>query len=175
MPQMKDIDPRLWTGPEPYLQIGRDLIYAIFPIEVHEPISLRIRVISERSTVQQGVVVRVDNGRFEGPFSKLRSCVTWYDHEPWLVLLNVTPTSKWGPCTIRIWNAWKGKKGELREWGGNAAIRVDKTETKNCWRLHCSRGDNDVDFKSLIIQVELICPPQPYPTSETEPSNHEKR
>jgi hypothetical protein len=164
---MKYVYPELWRPGTPFVETKEGRVYGAFPIPAPNPCSLKIRVLSTDSTVKQGVVVAVFGGKFVGAVARHKSVVVWYDHEPWLVHLNFKPSRK-SPelARLSVWNVWDGGDGKLREWGGNAAMRIESTSDPSRWIAHCSRGQSELDFSSLVLDIEMTSPIEPCPEAE---------
>lgn len=95
-----------------------------------------------------GLRIKAVKGEIEVNGQRHPEMILWADTSPESVAVSVL--SKSG-CELKIWNVWR-VDNIAQAWVGNAGLLISKTG--KVITLECSDGVGEVDFSSLVIQLE---------------------
>lgn len=124
-------------------------VLPIFSEFVSKEVLVSLRWIGTRSSVKQGVKIKLDKGTIEVNGQKLSDIVLWEDTCPSDISLRCIPKKT---TKLKIWNVWE-VDGLVQAWVGNAGIIISRDNDK--LTMLCSDGVGDVDFKNLELEVQL--------------------
>lgn len=107
-----------------------------------------IRRVSAKSSPVPGLRIKAANGEIEVNGQRHSEIILWADTSPELVEIAVL--SKSG-CELKIWNVWRSND-VANAWVGNAGLLISNKD--GVTTLECSDGVGDVDFSSLVAQIQ---------------------
>ena len=143
------------------VQIGEDVVYAIWRMSLAEPSRLRLMKVQASKEPVPGVRLKVYDGTLIIDGETLKDSVLWSDTALSEVKISVTP-KKGKIAELRIWNCWRDR-GIMQAWLVNAGMLIEQSGTTVC--LRCNSGPTPLTsplaFDDLVITLDVIPVEQP--------------
>ncbi|MFZ5638568.1 MAG: hypothetical protein ACOY82_18470 [Pseudomonadota bacterium] len=112
--------------------------------------SFQLKRLSAKAAPEQGLRIKVDKGNVEVNGQLHPEVILWASTSPDVVIIKVHARPG---AELKFWNVWKIDE-IIQAWVGNAGIAVEEAE--RIVTLRCSDGSGEIDFSSLVIEIEEI-------------------
>ncbi|GHH45769.1 hypothetical protein [Streptomyces candidus] len=136
------------------VQIDGRAVHLAFAIAIPWTVAgLALRFTSAVDRPEQGVCLELSSGDLLVNRRHTPDVCLWAGTTPSTVDLDIlrNPTA---PCTLRVWNCWRGTRGERRMWTGNAGLLVDLNPGAS-YRFSCSDGTGPAAFTDLVFTLKV--------------------
>ncbi len=112
-----------------------------------------VRILRYKPSPIQGIRFRLKGGKLGIAGDLAEDMVIWTDTAPEQFDIELTWRRR-VPPTLRIYNCWRGRHGEIQAWLANSGLVVDETPDGR-YTFRCSDGPGGVDFEALVFDVQI--------------------
>lgn len=131
------------------VEIGGRSIKPVYSKTISKTTSVSLHWVGTRSSVKQGVQIKLEKGTMDINGQVLSNIVLWEDTCPPVIFFRCTPTKS---AKLKIWNVWE-VDDLVQAWVGNSGMDISRDNDKVV--LNCSDGIGDISFNNMTLEIHL--------------------